>query len=515
MSTAKLLFRGAGLQGLTIVVSVASSFFLAPFVIHSLGDRWYGLWVVIGTFISFYGLFDFGISSAVQRYLAAAIPRNDPDELNAIIANSLVMYCGIGLLAFVVTLAIVACAPMLGHNKHDIGVFREVTLLLGTGFAISLPCYTQYGILAASLRYDYSSYLQIGKTTLRTALFFLVLSLGYGIVSLAAVTVLVNVLGYIALILITRAVAPWLKLRRRHFSTAKARELTSFGLYAFIGQIARRMKFEIDNVVIAGILGLGPVTHFNIATKLNGYFFTGMDALVPAPTSLYARYQGHDALRHIRQKYVILSRISTTVGVLGIGAVLIFARPFISLWVGPQYLDAFIPLVIIMACRIPDLTQRASEGALYALDRQKFVAYLNLGEGVANLALSVLLAPRYGITGVALGTAIPLVATRLTILPVYICRAFSLPLRAFLAEVAPIIAVSVVIQLPLVYLVSDTEISSYWQIVMWATGYYIPVFIFVYLVMLTNQERMLFAEAMPSIRAYLQNRKRVRQTEIR
>ncbi|HET8551453.1 MAG TPA: oligosaccharide flippase family protein [Gammaproteobacteria bacterium] len=498
MNTAKLLFRGAGLQVVAMVVSLASSFFLAPYVIHSLGDHWYGLWVLIGTFVGFYGLLDFGISSATQRYLADAMPRGDAEELNTIVASSLVMFCGIALLALLVTVGIAFITPLFMTSLRGATIFQEVTLIMGGGFALSLPFYTQFGIFSANLRLDYSSYVRIGHIVLRTALFFLVLGLGYGIVKLALASVASDIVQYATMTWLARRLTPWLKLRRRHFALAKMRELISFGVYSFVAQIAGTIKFRLDNIVIAGYLGLAPVTHFNIATKLNGYFFGALNSLVPAPTSLYARYHGRGELQQIRDKFIILSRIKGTLGMLGIGAVLIFARPFISLWVGEKYLDAFLPLVIIMGGRILSTALSPGVGAMYALAKHRFTAFTNLGEAIANLALSLLLVRYYGIIGVALGTAIPLLATRLTILPIYFCRVMELPIPRLVRSVVPLMVLAVVLQVPLVYAVSRIRIDTYWQIMVWGACYYLPLLAFFYLVMLTREERRLFSEALPA-----------------
>jgi O-antigen/teichoic acid export membrane protein len=511
MNTAKLLFRGAGLRIMTVVISVASSFFLAPFVIHSLGDRWYGLWVLVGSFIGFYGLLDFGISSATQRYLAHALPRRDPDELNTIVAASLAMFCGISLIAVVITLGVVVLAPFFIADPQNLATFRVVSFILGLDFAISLPFYTQHGILAANLRFDYASLIQIGKIILRTALFFFFLSIGYGIVSLAVLSLLVNFCGYAAVTALAHRMAPWLRLRRKHFAYSKMRELIGFGVYTFIGQIAGTIKFRLDNIVIAGTIGLGPVTHFNIATKLNNYFFNALGSLVPSSASVYAGYHARGEIHQIRDKFLILARINTILGMLGAGAVLIFARPFIALWVGPQYLDAFVPLVIIVLGRIPSILQSPAVGVIYAMARQKFTAYVNLGEALVNLALSLLLVHRYGIVGVALGTAIPMVATRVTIQPVYICSIMNLRLWTYIKGVVPPALVAVLAQLPLVYAVDHVALRSYWQIAAWATGYYTPLLAFFYFVMLTPKERQLFAEGMPTLRP--KNRKRVMQAQ--
>ncbi|HET7586529.1 MAG TPA: oligosaccharide flippase family protein [Gammaproteobacteria bacterium] len=506
MTTAKLLFRGAGLRAFTLVISIGVSFFLAPYVIHSLGDRWYGVWVLIGTFINFYALLDFGVSGAAQRYLAHAMPRNDPEELNTIIAASLVMFCGFGLLALLATIGIVWFAPLLISNPHDVAVFRETAFIMGTGFALSFPFYIQFGVLTANLRFDYTCYVQLGKVIVRAALFLLFLSRGYGIVALAFISVSVDLLGYCVQQLLVRTLAPWLRLRGRHFAIDKMRELIGFGIYQFVGQIANKMKFELDNVVIASTMGVTAVTHFNIAARLNGYTVSAVNSVVPSPPSVYAGYYSRGEHAQIRDKFIILARIKTILTILGMGAALIFARPFITLWVGPQYLDAFLPLVIIIAGRATASILSPSIGVVYAMAKHKFTAFMNLGEAAANLGLSLLLVHWYGLAGVALGTTIPMVATRLTILPAYLCRIMQLPLSRLIKAVVPLVAVAVMAQLPLVYVITTIDIKTYWQILMWGAGYYGPLLIFFYLVMLTPQERALFSEALPWTGKFIEKR---------
>jgi Polysaccharide biosynthesis C-terminal domain len=53
-------------------------------------------------------------------------------------------------------------------------------------------------------------------------------------------------------------------------------------------------------------------------------------------------------------------------------------------------------------------------------------------EGTINLLLSVFLARRMGIVGVAWGTAIPLACTSLFFLPQHLCRVLGVPLGTFL-----------------------------------------------------------------------------------
>lgn len=480
-----------------MLVSVASSFFLMPFVIHSLGDRWYGLWILIGSFVGVYGLLDFGISNATQRYLAHAMPRKDPEELNTIVASSLALFSGVGLVALLVTAGVVALAPLFMSDPHDIVIFREVALIMGGGFALSFPFFTQFGILTANLRFDYASYIQIGKILLRTGLFFLVLGLGYGIVVLAITSVAIDFVGYVALVLLARRLAPWLKLGCRHFTLAKMRELMGFGIYPFLGKVGNTVKFRMSNVIIASALGLGAVTHYNIAAKLNGYFFDLISRFVPDMTAVYTRYYSRGEHQQIRDKFLILSRLNVIIGMLGIGAVVIFARPFITLWVGAKYLDAFVPLIILLAGRIPALAVKPGRGIGQAMARHRFPAVVSVVGASVSILLSLLLVQWYGLVGVALGLAIPMATTRAIITPLFLCHIMNLRLARFLKNILPVMLVAASVHVPLWYVTTRVEIDAYWEIMAWAAGYYTPWLVFFYTVMLTPEARQLFMEALP------------------
>ena len=59
---------------------------------------------------------------------------------------------------------------------------------------------------------------------------------------------------------------------------------------------------------------------------------------------------------------------------------------------------------------------------------------MTLGEGVANLILSIILVRPYGIIGDALGTAIPLSVTMLLFMPRHLCKQLNIRIRTFLRE---------------------------------------------------------------------------------
>jgi O-antigen/teichoic acid export membrane protein len=130
------------------------------------------------------------------------------------------------------------------------------------------------------------------------------------------------------------------------------------------------------------------------------------------------------------------------------GLIALLAEPFISLWIGPEYSDAALPLAILLAGVVFDLAQTPSSSLLFAADRHRFLAGITLVEAIANLCLSLVLIHYYGIIGVALGTAIPLILLRCLVQPVYVCAQVSLPPSDYARRIGSLAAFTAAIQIP-------------------------------------------------------------------
>jgi O-antigen/teichoic acid export membrane protein len=95
--------KNVGAIWLNLFVHAAVGFFLAPFILHQLGDQLFSLWVLVFALTGYYGLLDLGIRSATVRYVAKFASVNDQDGLAKFVNTSLAFYCGIGLLSLLVT----------------------------------------------------------------------------------------------------------------------------------------------------------------------------------------------------------------------------------------------------------------------------------------------------------------------------------------------------------------------------------------------------------------------------
>ena len=71
---------------MAFAVAAVVSFMLSPFIVHRLGNSAYGTWVLLGSFVGYLGLLDFGVRGAVTRYVANQHAASDHQGASATVA---------------------------------------------------------------------------------------------------------------------------------------------------------------------------------------------------------------------------------------------------------------------------------------------------------------------------------------------------------------------------------------------------------------------------------------------
>jgi O-antigen/teichoic acid export membrane protein len=186
--TIELLFRGSFLRVASLVINILVAFYMMPFVIGVLGDRWYGLWTVLGSLMGYYSLLDLGLSTATSRYIAVAKGKSDIDERNSIIVTSLIIFLVIGLFTLMISFCVAMASPLFFKDLEEIKAFKLVTIILGTSVALSFIFSIFQGMLSAYLRFDFINITGLLSLFIRTALIVYFLKSGYGIIALGIIT---------------------------------------------------------------------------------------------------------------------------------------------------------------------------------------------------------------------------------------------------------------------------------------------------------------------------------------
>jgi O-antigen/teichoic acid export membrane protein len=378
---------------------------------------------LVAGFIGYYGVLDLGLSQAITRYLGRSLGSADQEECSRVFNTALRIYALIGVAVLVLTTVLAALAPLFCKSAEDAALFWKIILILGITTALQFPARVFRGVLEAHLRFDLTAGLDLLTLGLRTVLVIAILLLGYRLLGLAWVTCLAGIPPLFLSIYWTRKELPFLTFDSKYWQAATAKTLFSYSAFSFIAHLADLLRFRVDNVVVAAFIGLQAVTHYSIASRLSDYFKELILALLGVFPSVFSRQEGAKDYEGIRRTFFFASKLSLCISsFIGFG-LLAWGKAFIARWMGPRYVDAYPVLVALVLSQFFAVAQTPSVALLFGTSKHKFFAVANFVEGVANLALSLVLVKRYGMLGVALGTMIPMGVNRLLIQPAYVCRA--------------------------------------------------------------------------------------------
>lgn len=416
------------------IVSAALGFLLTPLVVHSLGDTGYGLWTLVLSLTGYFGLLDMGIRSSVGRYVARHVALRDDEGVNRTVSTALVMLGAGGALAILATVAMASfffdslnIAPELAETG------RVAFTITGLNLACALPLGAFSAVLIGLERFDVLSGVTIAGELTRAALVVTALRLEYGIVPLALIALAVNLGMYLAMFVFARRFHPF-QIGWRFVSLANFRELFGFGIYRFIWIVSNQLIFYSDSVVIGAFLGAAAITHFTLARSITAYGRNVVslvaDTFAPSATRMDARQdlQGLQKLLLTGTKIALLVSLPLCLGFI------FFGKQFIVLWMGERYASSAVFLLILAIPQITSMPQYVSTLVLAGMARHKMLAYFAFAEGVANLALTILLIRKSGLMGVALGSAIPHAIATAVVVPAYTLRVVELSAREYIVK---------------------------------------------------------------------------------
>ncbi|MFA6216038.1 MAG: oligosaccharide flippase family protein [Candidatus Omnitrophota bacterium] len=430
-SKAQRLVKGSAFRVTEFFISAIVGLLMMPFIIHFIGDKMYGLWVLIGTFMGYYGLFDFGLMQAVQRFVSRAIGVNDDREMNKIINTILYLYMIIGVVILMVSAVLVFISPYIIKDAVNLRLFQTILPVLSLSLAIGFPMRVFKGVLIAHLRYDLNTTTEIVTHILRITLVFTLLKRYNGLFTLAMITFTTEMLMYAMTFIFAKKVDKNMVFSRNMIDRAKIKSIFKYSFVTAGANIALMMRFRVSSFIIAAFLGLKEVTIYSIALRLTEYFSQAMMSSMGILMPVFSQYEGKNDYNSIREKFLFTTKISCYIAILIGALILILGRDFIQVWMGEAYVSAYPLLAMLTVANIFCLMQTPTGGLLYGISKHKFTFFANTIEGFSNLILSLILVKKYGLLGIALGVTIPYSVMNLFIQPIYVCRVIGLKLYLY------------------------------------------------------------------------------------
>lgn len=404
-------------------VALAVAFFLMPYVLHTLGDAAYGTWIFINAAAGYSGLLYLGFGQTICRYVADAHARHDWGKLNRVVNVVLAAYLCLGGFALVVAAVLAWLAPLVyDWGRQSLFEVRLVILILGVNTALGMTGSVFGGVLSGIQRFDLDRSINVVAGLLRFVLTVVFLQSQWGLLTLACIFLAVTVVENFGHLLLAFVNVKTLSLGVRHIDRETIRECFSFSFYAFLDAVAYQLIDLSDTVIVGFVLGAKATVPYYIALRLCKFIGKPIHyighVVMPRAGELHSSADRR-GLRELVAKGAGLALLLTVGFFIGAG---FFGRTLIGAWVGPGYERSHLLLLVLLGAQIVATPMEVIRSALFGMGHVRFPALMYIVEAAANLTLSLVLIRPFGLMGVAVATAVPLVAIELGALLPYAMR---------------------------------------------------------------------------------------------
>jgi O-antigen/teichoic acid export membrane protein len=433
MATKKQFVFNVGMNWASMAVSMVVPFFLAPFVIRSLGTTAYGIWILAVSTVSYLNILDMGMRSAIIRFVSKAAAQEKPEDATSAIAAALWVRILISAGVAVLSVVLAVMFPHLFKIPPDLQRAAQITVLMcALGVAFSLISGVFGAVLAAIHRFDVLSSISAVQTLARAGGVVLILSTGHGLVGLAYWEVTVQLLGGLATCGIALKIFPPCRFPTIRPDIPVLKKIWSYSLTTFIFIIAVQVVTNTDNLVVGAFVSVKMVAFYAIGGSLMEYSWKVVSAVSTTFTPMASNLEAKGKTAEL-QRFLLRGTQATLGLAIPISVALALrGKTFIGLWMGPQYSEiAGTVLQILMISQFFGVANGTAGSIMMAIDKHKPVAKSAVIEAAFNLGLTLIMVKTVGLYGVAWGTSIAMASVHLYFWPRYVRKVLGVPIRTY------------------------------------------------------------------------------------
>lgn len=390
---------GAVLSYLGIALYILIGLLYTPWMIKCIGQADYGLYTLAYSIISMF-LFDFGISSAVQRFIAKYVAENREDKVNLCLSIVCKLYLLIDGVLLLTLIGVYLAIPYIYREltPEQISQFKVVYLIASAFSVLSFPFMPVNGILSAHEKFVQLKTCDLFSKILTVGICVIFLWFGYGLYALVLTNALVGLMIIAVKMVILHSTTP-IKINFSLWDKSELKSILSFSAWTMIVSLCQRCIFNLAPSILGLFEGARAIAVLGIAIALEGYNFTFAYALNGLFLPKISRIRTNNG--DILPLMIKVGRIQIlSIGLVLIGFILV-GRIFIENWLGTNYIDAYSCTLLFIFPAFLLLPADVADQTLIADGKVKARGIVFISMAVVNVPLSLFLTKYYGLTGLA------------------------------------------------------------------------------------------------------------------
>lgn len=395
MNNARLIAKNATSIGISQIISSIVTFFIGIYIARELNYIDYGKYNFAISFTAFFIIIaDLGISNLIIKDIA-----QDDKKIASYITNVSIIKIFLSIIGFI---SIVIIVNIMGYSNEA----RLTIYLFGVYTILTSYSQTYISIIQAIEKMEYSAFVVIVQKILFAILVLIIFALGYRLLGLAIIYIIIGIVGLAISLIMLKMIIDKQDISKRDYSfnLKLSKSLISSSLPFALNSLFGVIFFNVGILVLSILKGDSSVgiysAAYNPLLAVTGIITTmTTTSLYPAMSKYFiSDKKSLENLLYFSFKYMLIIGMP-----MGIGCYILADR-FIFLLYAGDYMNSIVSFQIL-AFFIPLRLASGITGTLLTSINRQSIRTSCVGlSGLLNIALNILLDPKYNYIGASLAT---------------------------------------------------------------------------------------------------------------
>lgn len=424
-----------------IVLHAVIGFAYVPILLYYIGKSEYGLYQLIGSFIAYFSIMDFGLTAAVVRFYAKYKALQDKINMENILAMAMRAYAVVTSLMFIAGIGVYLYLPSIfakSMTAAEIISAKQLFLLLLFNIVVTISTMIFRAVINAHEKFLFLKGLETIQLILQSILVIMALQKLPSAMAVACVQTLLN-LGLIGARIFYCFKKLHVTICYHYWDAELFADFKKLALSVFAVTLIDQVFFKTNQVILGVVSGTSAVAVYSVASLIYMNYMSLSTAIsgvyLPHITELIAQ---NCPVSKLTDLFVRIGRLQFFLLALVASGFVIFGRQFILMWAGASFADAYIITLLIIIPFTVDLIQNIGLAIMQAQNRYDFRAKVYCAMGIFNLVLAIPLAIKYGGIGCAFATGLAMFLGNGIIMNWYYAKVTGLDIARFWRDLGKI-----------------------------------------------------------------------------
>ncbi len=455
-------------------IKILSSLLYTPLVLRLLGQSEFGLYQLVHSVVAYLSLLSLGFTASYARYYYKTKNEGTEEDVAQLNGMFMAVFLVIALVAGLCGAGMVSSLRVIfstGLTEAEFGKARILMILMVFNLCVTFPDSVFNCIISAHEQFIFQRLLSLLRGLFGPLITIPVLLMGYHSVGMVLVSTVLTLTQF--------AVNAWFVLGKlrirfsfRRFDRHIFLDIGRFTFFIFLNQIINQINWNVDKFLLGRMIGTAAVAVYAVGANLNSLYihYSSIISSVFSPkiNRLVAERNDNHELSLLftqvgRIQFILLSLVLT--------GFVFFGKPFVRLWAGKNYGEAFyVALWLMVPALVPQIQSLGIE-IQRAKNKHQTRSIVYSLVSVGNVLISIPLIRRYGVIGATIGTAIAITLGETLFLNWYYARRIGLEIAEYWRQILrmlPALALPVAAGLAIRHCVA---IDGYLSLAVWAVLY--------------------------------------------